>query len=114
MRSGEYTCKQAAYAFLPRMAGQVPNGWKIPASSVFFRQRTFLWQVTRIFLLVLISHCACRGRLRALCRLVAVALHIVRGLFIVYWRMPAMSRQQRQMQVQRWSARLLRHCGVGL
>lgn len=54
------------------------------------------------------------GRLRALCRLVVVALHIVRGLFIVYWRMPAMSRQQRQMQVQRWSARLLRHCGVGL
>ena len=54
------------------------------------------------------------GRWRALCRLVAVALHIVRGLCIVYLRLPGMSRQQRHAQVQQWSAELVRRCGVSL
>ena len=54
------------------------------------------------------------GRWRALCRLVAVALHIVRGLYIVYLRLPHMSRLQRHAQVQQWSAELLRRCGVSL
>ncbi|HEX5310423.1 lysophospholipid acyltransferase family protein [Aquabacterium sp.] len=50
----------------------------------------------------------------ALWRLLRVFGHILRGLLIVYWRMPGVDERQRMALTQDWAARLLAAMGIEL